>query len=83
MKVIAEDILFRNLPETLEVGRYHSWAVSNNNLPDCLIITAVDDAGMIMALQHKTYDVRGVQFHPESILTPEGEKMLENWLNLP
>lgn len=83
VNVVADDILFKNLPTTLEVGRYHSWAVSKDNFPDCLRITAVDDAGMIMALQHKTYDVRGVQFHPESILTPRGEEMLRNWLNQP
>lgn len=83
INVVADDILFQNLPRELEVGRYHSWAVSKDNFPDCLSITAVDNDGMIMALQHKTYDVRGVQFHPESILTPEGEKMLRNWLATP
>lgn len=80
INVIADDILFYDMPVTLDVGRYHSWAVSKDNFPDCLRITAVDDDGMIMALKHKTYDVRGVQFHPESILTPKGEDMLRNWL---
>ncbi|VBB44630.1 putative anthranilate synthase component II [uncultured Paludibacter sp.] len=80
INVIADDILFYDMLSTLEVGRYHSWAVSKENLPDCLQITAIDENGMIMALKHKTYDVRGVQFHPESILTPEGEDMLKNWL---
>ena len=80
INVVAEDILFYDMLTTLEVGRYHSWAVSSENLPSCLQITAVDEHGMIMALKHKTYDVRGVQFHPESILTPEGEHMLRNWL---
>ncbi len=80
INVVADDILFYNIPMKLEVGRYHSWAVSKDNFPDCLKITAIDDEGMIMALQHKTYDVRGVQFHPESILTPKGEDMLKNWL---
>ncbi|MFV0471792.1 MAG: anthranilate synthase component II [Paludibacteraceae bacterium] len=78
--VAADDVLFRNLPTTIEAGRYHSWAVSNENFPNSLEITAVDETGLIMALRHKTYDVRGVQFHPESILTPEGEKILKNWL---
>jgi len=78
--VLEEDILFNHLPDTLVVGRYHSWTVEKTTLPECLKITAVDDEGMIMALAHKTYDVRGVQFHPESVLTPEGETMLRNWL---
>jgi anthranilate synthase component 2 len=80
-KTIKEDIkLFKNLPEEIEVGRYHSWAVNKENFPDELEITAVDNDGMIMALQHKTYDVHGVQFHPESILTPEGEVIIRNFL---
>lgn len=79
--VIAEDILFKGLPLKLEVGRYHSWAAEKAELPECLQITAVDSEGMIMALAHKQYDVRGVQFHPESVLTPMGEEMLKNWLN--
>ena len=78
--VVAEDVLFNGLAKQLEVGRYHSWAVEKATLPECLTITAVDEEGMIMALAHKTYDVRGVQFHPESVLTPDGEKMLKNWL---
>ncbi len=72
--------LFEGLPDSFEVGRYHSWVVDNDGFPDCLEITAVDDEGFIMGLQHKQYDVQGVQFHPESILTPEGEKILRNWL---
>ena len=78
--VLHEDVLFNGLANQLEVGRYHSWAAEKNTLPECLTITAEDEEGMIMALQHKTYDVRGVQFHPESVLTPDGEKMLKNWL---
>ena len=78
--VLEEDVLFAGLPEQLEVGRYHSWAAEKSTLPDCLTITAVDEEGMIMALAHKTYDVSGVQFHPESVLTPDGERMLKNWL---
>lgn len=83
VNVLENDILFDGLEKTIEVGRYHSWAVDKSKLPDCLTITAVDEEGMIMALAHKTYDVRGVQFHPESVLTPDGEQMLKNWLNSP
>ena len=72
--------LFENLPNELEVGRYHSWVVSKENFPGELEITAEDENGMIMALQHKTYDVQGVQFHPESVLTPKGEDIMRNWL---
>jgi len=78
--VLEEDVLFNDLPKRLEVGRYHSWAAEKSTLPECLTITAVDEEGLIMALAHKTYDVRGVQFHPESVLTPDGEQMLKNWL---
>lgn len=72
--------LFRGMDEQLEVGRYHSWVVDRNGFPEELEITAEDEAGFIMALQHKTYDVQGVQFHPESVLTPKGKQLLENWL---
>ncbi|HLF46208.1 MAG TPA: aminodeoxychorismate/anthranilate synthase component II [Chitinophagaceae bacterium] len=73
--------LFEGLPENIEVGRYHSWVVSRENFPDDLEITAEDENGLIMGLQHKKFDVQGVQFHPESILTPMGEKIMRNWLN--
>lgn len=73
--------LFNDLPDELEVGRYHSWVVSKENFPDELEITAEDESGMIMGLKHKNFDVQGVQFHPESVLTPDGEKILRNWLN--
>ena len=73
--------LFNGLPERFDVGRYHSWVVSDQDFPEELEITAVDDNGYIMGLQHKSYDVQGVQFHPESILTPDGEKILSNWLS--
>ncbi|MCD7962738.1 MAG: aminodeoxychorismate/anthranilate synthase component II [Rikenellaceae bacterium] len=76
----AEDPLFRDIPSETEVGRYHSWIVNRENFPDCLQITAEDGEGNIMALAHKEYDVCGVQFHPESVLTPLGDKMLDNWL---
>jgi anthranilate synthase component 2 len=72
--------LFDGLPETIEVGRYHSWVVSKENFPSELEITAEDETGMIMGLQHKRYDVQGVQFHPESVLTPMGEEIMKNWL---
>lgn len=72
--------LFSGLPEKFEVGRYHSWVVSKNNLPDCFEKTAEDDNGQIMGLTHKEYDVRGVQFHPESIMTEHGKDMLRNWI---
>ena len=72
--------LFSELEETLEVGRYHSWVISPENFPADLEITAVDDKDYIMALQHKNLDVQGVQFHPESVLTPSGESIMRNWL---
>lgn len=72
--------IFKTLSGGLEVGRYHSWVVSRDGFPDELEITAVDQDGMIMALQHKKYDVHGVQFHPESILTPDGEVIIKNFL---
>ena len=80
IEVIKDEVLFHNLPKKLEVGRYHSWVVSNEDFPGELEITAIGPKGEIMALRHKTYDVRGVQFHPESILTPLGDEMIKNWL---
>ena len=73
--------LFEGLPETFPVGRYHSWIVSKENFPKELEVTAEDENGFIMGFQHKTYDVQGVQFHPESVLTPDGEKIMRNWLS--
>ncbi len=72
--------LFVGLPNEIEVGRYHSWVVSKEGFPTELEITAEDENGMIMGLQHKSYDVQGVQFHPESVLTPRGEEIMRNWL---
>jgi len=72
--------LYNGLSDIIEVGRYHSWVVSDNDLPTCLQITAKDETGLIMGLAHTKYDVEGVQFHPESILTPAGEKIIQNWL---
>jgi anthranilate synthase component 2 len=81
-RTMAENDIFKGLPDELEVGRYHSWIVDKENFPKDLEITARDENGYIMALRHKTFDVQGVQFHPESVLTPDGEKMMRNWLNL-
>lgn len=71
---------FGGMENILQVGRYHSWVISHDHLPESLEITSKDNNGMIMSIRHKTYDVQGVQFHPESVLTPSGKKMLENWL---
>ncbi|QKJ32249.1 aminodeoxychorismate/anthranilate synthase component II [Mucilaginibacter mali] len=77
----TEEQLFKGLPASFKVGRYHSWVVSREGLPDSLKITAIDEAdNSIMALCHKEYDVRGVQFHPESVLTEFGKEMMQNWL---
>ncbi|MEO5984156.1 MAG: aminodeoxychorismate/anthranilate synthase component II [Ferruginibacter sp.] len=73
--------IFNGVEEPLLVGRYHSWVISKDNFPSSLKITAEDDNGYIMALEHETYDVTGVQFHPESVLTPNGELILRNWLS--
>jgi anthranilate synthase component 2 len=80
-RAIAENDVFKSLSGELEVGRYHSWIVNKESFPQELEITAEDENGYIMALRHKTFDVQGVQFHPESVLTPMGEKMMQNWLN--
>lgn len=72
--------ILQGLGENISVGRYHSWIVDQDSLPEELEVTAVDDNGYIMGLQHTTYDVQGVQFHPESVLTPEGERIMRNWL---
>lgn len=72
--------LYLDVPSQFEAGRYHSWIVNKDNLPDCFHISSTDEEGQIMSVFHKTYDLRGVQFHPESILTPYGKKMLKNWV---
>lgn len=81
VSLTATDYLFEGLPSTVQVGRYHSWVVDQKDFPDCLEVTAVSEEGYIMALRHRTLDVRGVQFHPESVLTPEGKQMLGNWIH--
>ncbi|MDD6209803.1 MAG: aminodeoxychorismate/anthranilate synthase component II [Bacteroidales bacterium] len=80
MKIVTPDILFNGLPASLEVGRYHSWVVSPIQFPSELRITAVDEEGAIMALKHTVYRVHGIQFHPESVLTPRGSEIVRNWL---
>jgi anthranilate synthase component 2 len=77
--VVNDELLFEGLGNEFEVGRYHSWVV-DTNLPDVLEATSFDENGQVMSLRHKKYDVRGVQFHPESVLTPNGKKILENWV---
>ena len=78
--IVADDPIFCGLPKTFTVGRYHSWVVATDQLPDCLTVTAVSDEGQIMALRHKEYDIHGIQFHPESVLTPDGRQILRNWI---
>lgn len=80
-QTVLDEPLFKDIPEAFEIGRYHSWVVSPEDFPEELEITSVDENGQIMSLRHKIYDVRGVQFHPESVLTPEGKKMIKNWVN--
>ena len=82
LRVTHPNGVLKNLPEVFEAGRYHSWIVNDENFPDELEVTARDENGYIMGLQHKTFDVQGVQFHPESVLTPDGEKIMRNWLNV-
>ncbi|RYZ00466.1 MAG: aminodeoxychorismate/anthranilate synthase component II [Chitinophagaceae bacterium] len=72
--------LFAGLPDAIEVGRYHSWVVDEKGLPEELEVTARDDQGLIMAMQHRRFDIQGVQFHPESVLTPDGAQIIKNWL---
>ena len=78
----GNDPIFAGLPQRITMGRYHSWVVSKDGLPSCLEITAESDEGQIMALRHKEYDIHGIQFHPESVLTPEGRKIIENFIAL-
>ncbi len=79
--LVTDETLFDGLPNQIEVGRYHSWVVNTEGFPDNLEITSVDENGQIMSLRHKIYDVKGVQFHPESVLTEHGKQLLENWVN--
>lgn len=77
---VDDENLFEGLDKNFEVGRYHSWVV-DTNLPDSLEATSFDENGQIMSLRHKFYDVKGVQYHPESVLTPDGKQILKNWVN--
>jgi anthranilate synthase component 2 len=77
----TDELLFHEIPESFAAGRYHSWVVSKKDLPPCFDLTCVDDEGQIMGLTHKNYDVRGVQFHPESVMTTHGKTMIRNWVN--
>lgn len=77
---LQKDYIFDGIPERFTMGRYHSWVVSNENFPSSLEVTAVSDEGQVMALRHRQYDIHGIQFHPESVLTPEGRTIIDNWL---
>lgn len=77
---VTDEMLFDSMDNEIEVGRYHSWVV-DKALPDCLEATSYDENGQIMSLRHRDFDVRGVQFHPESVLTPQGKKIIANWIN--
>lgn len=76
----AEDYLFDGLPRDIEIGRYHSWVVDTVDFPACLEVTSTSDEGFIMSLRHREYDIRGIQYHPESVLTPDGKTIINNWL---
>ena len=78
----GNDPIFRGMPKRIIMGRYHSWVVDSTSLPECLEVTAMSDDGYIMALRHRHYDIHGIQFHPESVLTPEGRQIVRNWLEL-
>ena len=75
-----KDYIFSGLPTEIPVGRYHSWVVDTDGFPEELVITAISSEGQIMALKHREYDVHGIQFHPESVLTPDGKQIVGNWL---
>ena len=79
--VVSRELpLYKGLPAIFDAGRYHSWIVDHHDFPDSLEITAVDEDNRVMSLRHRSFDVQGVQYHPESVLTPEGEKIIANWL---
>ncbi len=81
-KQMGNDPIFAGLPQRITMGRYHSWVVSADGLPDCLEITALSDEGQIMGLKHKKFDIHGIQFHPESVLTPDGRTIVDNFLKI-
>lgn len=78
----GNDPIFNGLPSRIVMGRYHSWVVSKDGFPSCLEVTAESDEGQIMALRHKNYDIHGIQFHPESVLTVQGREIIKNWLEM-
>lgn len=78
--ITQDSILYRGMPAKFMVGRYHSWVVNETDLPSDLLITSKDEDGYIMSLEHKIYDVKGVQYHPESVLTPDGATIISNWI---
>ena len=80
VKIKNKDYVFSGLPTEIPVGRYHSWVVDTEGFPEELVITAISSEGQIMALKHQEYDVHGIQFHPESVLTPDGKQIVGNWL---
>ena len=80
VKIKNKDYIFSGLPTEIPVGRYHSWVVDTDGFPEELVITAISSEGQIMALKHREYDVHGIQFHPESVLTPDGKQIVSNWL---
>ena len=80
IRVLVKDPIFEGLDPGFRAGRYHSWVVSKEHLPECLEVTAIDaEEGYIMGIRHREYDVRGIQFHPESVLTPQGKTIIKNW----
>ena len=78
--IIANDPIFNTIPHDFTVGRYHSWVVGQKDFPSCLEVTAVSDEGLVMALRHREYNIHGIQFHPESVLTPQGKVIIQNFL---
>lgn len=79
--VVQDEVLFKGLGTEIEIGRYHSWVVSNEDFPSVLEITSLDENQQIMSLRHREFDIKGVQFHPESVLTPKGKEIIKNWVH--
>jgi len=79
--VVNDELFFKGLGDEIEIGHYHSWVVTKDDLPEILEITSLDENGHIMSLRHREFDIRGVQFHPESVLTPKGKEMIKNWID--
>ncbi len=79
--LVNDELFFKGLGDEIEIGHYHSWVVTKDDLPEILEITSLDENGHIMSLRHREFDIRGVQFHPESVLTPKGKEMIKNWID--